>query len=246
MGNSAWTTPTYIYADDANYAYIAGGQYANVDSHYLKALGFGFSIPAGASIQGIKVNFKRVFVSGGASSTVYDTAIKLVKAGTIGSTNRSTGQGWNGTEQTDSFGSITDLWGDTWTPSDINNANFGVVLAAHLNGTTGSPATAYGKVNYVTITVYYYYNGQVFRANASTVAVKGYCGIAVESKTTGNSIRIAKPGGISDAQSGLETGKWYYIGNSAGLLQQTAGTVSARVGLAISPTELLVMHDVTA
>ncbi len=246
-GSSAWSNPGNITSDDNNYAEIGIGQHGNTTSQYLKATNFGFSIPSDAIIQGIKVEWRRFFVYSGPSSGASDIEIKLVKAdGTIAGTNKSAGAGWAGAEQVDAFGGISDSWGETLTAADINDVDFGTVLRAQIMGTTGSPATGYARVDHCQMTVYYYLNGYVKRASASSTAVKGFCGIALETKTTGQAIKISKPGGISDAHTGLERGKFYYVGNTAGSLQQSAGTTTARVGLALSKTEMLVMHDVPA
>jgi hypothetical protein len=61
---------------------------------------------------------------------IQDTNVKIVKSsGSIGTTNKAyTTTDW-GIEEYVSYGSSSDLWGETWTPSDINNANFGVVIS---------------------------------------------------------------------------------------------------------------------
>lgn len=64
---------------------------------------------------------------------IYDYRISLVKDGTITSTNLSNNDNWSN-DNTDayfSYGNATNLWGDTWTPEDINDADFGAVLQVY-------------------------------------------------------------------------------------------------------------------
>ena len=59
----------------------------------------------------------------------YEEAIKIVKSnGTIGSSNKSTGARLPLTEQYISYGGSSDLWGETWSYTDINDSDFGVVF----------------------------------------------------------------------------------------------------------------------
>ena len=61
---------------------------------------------------------------------IYEYAIKIVKSnGTIGTTNKSTGAWLSDTEGYHTYGSLSNLWGESWTPADINSANFGMVFA---------------------------------------------------------------------------------------------------------------------
>ena len=117
-------------------------------SHYLKATGYGFAVPVGATVEGIVVSVRHL---ASASTFVFDAAVKLVKAGAIGSTDKAdTTNQWANTPATITYGSSTDLWGDTWTPSDVNDATFGVAFAAQ---TIGGSRTA--NVDHITVTVYY-------------------------------------------------------------------------------------------
>ena len=64
---------------------------------------------------------------------VIDVEVKIVKAdGSIGTTNKADTNVWIVTDaQTyQPYGDNTDLWGETWTAANINDADFGVVLSA--------------------------------------------------------------------------------------------------------------------
>jgi len=69
-------------------------------------------------------------VVGTAAKKIY--AIQIVKSdGNIGSTNKSDDVTITDVEQYISYGAADDLWDESWSPSDINNSNFGVVYACY-------------------------------------------------------------------------------------------------------------------
>lgn len=117
-GNTSWTNPGNITADDSSYATVA-------DSF------------------------------GGA--TVVDSVVSIVKAdGTIGTTNKASATAWDTTDTIATYGSSTDLWGETWSPANINDADFGAVLSATVGGAVTSnylKGTNYGFAIPVTATI---------------------------------------------------------------------------------------------
>lgn len=151
-GNVAWTNPGNATTNNASYAsailLTTGSQ---TPSHYLKATNFGFAIPAAAVISGILVEWeKRVSL---ASATNIDNAVRIVKGGTIGATDKSNAADWStSTNIYRSYGGAADLWGETWTPADINSPNFGAALSAKNTSTTSRTFF----VDACRITVYYY------------------------------------------------------------------------------------------
>lgn len=150
VGTVAWTNPGNILASDNSNATASAN--TGVTTNYLKATNFGFSIPTGATIDGIVVEFERKSNNTG---TGRDGEVKLVKGGTIGGDNKATATNWAFiTDRYDSYGANNDLWGLTWTADDINSSGFGAVLAASpLNGAQGLAASL--TVDHIRITVYY-------------------------------------------------------------------------------------------
>lgn len=73
-------------------------------------------------------------------------------------------------------------------------------------------------------------------ANESTF---NFIGVFADSGTAGGTVRIVPPGG-SFTTTGLTAGSYYFITDTAGTLGTTPGTRFARVGLALSTTQLLV------
>jgi hypothetical protein len=100
----------------------------------LDLTNFGFTIPDAATINGITVEVK---FAGSAAST--GATAQLLKAGApVGTSKSFTRPGGATSCATSTFvtlGSGVDLWDTTWTPADINAANFGVRLTKSGGGT---------------------------------------------------------------------------------------------------------------
>jgi hypothetical protein len=143
-GTIAWTNPTYIEASDSNYATITFDSVSY--SHYLHASNFGFSLPTNAIIQGILVE-----IEAKASSYWILDFVRIVKGGTISSTNKAYGTYGPTERYRSNINPSSELWGETWTPSDINASNFGVAIATYSSNTSSYNIS----VNHVRITVYY-------------------------------------------------------------------------------------------
>lgn len=62
-------------------------------------------------------------------NTPHDTAVLIVKGGAIGATDQTTDTSTTTSDAEYTFGGTTDLWGETWTPTDINGATFGFVIS---------------------------------------------------------------------------------------------------------------------
>ncbi|MBI5889668.1 MAG: DUF11 domain-containing protein [Nitrosomonadales bacterium] len=148
IGSRIWTT---LDADVSDNTYATTTLGDNQQSHYLECTGYGFAIPAGATINGITVNVERSAT--GANSPIRDLAMRIVRAGAIGATDRSTATTWPITDTVEAHGGAADLWGLGWTAADINSANFGAALAAYKNGTNGGTFTV--NVDHMPITVNY-------------------------------------------------------------------------------------------
>ncbi len=147
LGGSAgaWTAPGNIVSDNASYASITlnNSQY----SDYLTGRNYSFSIPAGATINGIVVEIDRY---GSTNNRISDRDVYLTKNGTTSvGTDKAAGN-WPGSSGVQTYGGAADLWGTTWTPAEINNANFGVMLSAQ-----SSQAGITANVDYIRVTVYY-------------------------------------------------------------------------------------------
>lgn len=145
---NVWSNPTRVFALDGLFATSLSG--GGLISAGLQATGYGFAIPGGATILGIVAT---VYAKNNASfptSFVGDYVVKLVKAGVPVGANRSSTGNYNNFVSPVVHGGPTDLWGTTWTPADINNANFGLIQS-----TDSSGAGFTGSIDYISIQVYY-------------------------------------------------------------------------------------------
>jgi hypothetical protein len=109
---------------------------------------FKLEVPADAEILGITVTIRR---AGGSSMESVDGAVRLIKGGVVGASDRSLPAPWAGPAYVNvDYGGPTDLWGETWTPADVNAAGFGVALSALYTETAGN-GRAYVDIVYATV-----------------------------------------------------------------------------------------------
>ena len=123
VGNKDWHNPGNITADDGS---VANGD--DVDSgqttHWLEADDFGFSIPAGAAIDGVRV---RVQKDAKWDDNTTDHTVQLLVAGTASGDNKAdTVTLWTTTPTNYNYGDSSNLWGLSLDPDDVNHADFGV------------------------------------------------------------------------------------------------------------------------
>ena len=153
IGTQPWIGPGNITVPGSPYATVVlynGHTYSN----YLQGIQYGFAIPADASITGIEVSINRM--SDSPNPNVMDNVVRLVKAGVIVGDNKANSvDAWPITLTIATYGGITDTWGTTWTPLDINSPDFGVVLAAVRDNNGNNSRSA--VVDTMQITVYYGY-----------------------------------------------------------------------------------------
>ena len=113
-------------------------------THFLKATGFGFTIPVGATISGISVSVQKVAATSELAPIV-DAGVRLVKnvggVATVQATDRSDpSTPWFNTPQIAVYGGETDLWGAVWAAADVNDPKFGFAIAASGSGASGVPS----------------------------------------------------------------------------------------------------------
>ena len=155
VGNFAFSIPGNAVTSDNNRSSAnALLILLNGNTHYLKVTGFGFSIPALATITGIRVEVEKSAWDISILATVKDNDVKLVKGGSPIGDNKAHGSStWTDTDAYDSYGDTTDAWGTTWTPTEINASDFGVVFSAKINGLVSLIPTA--RVDHIRVTVFY-------------------------------------------------------------------------------------------
>ena len=127
FGADAWAYPANAQGNPAtnvagaSYSYIIAKS-APAYSQYLYATNFGFAIPSGNTINGISVA-----VTYQNSGTDYTT--KLLKAGSLVGSNLATAATSPTSATVVTWGGSSNLWGTTWSYSDINSSTFGVAIS---------------------------------------------------------------------------------------------------------------------
>lgn len=154
VGTATWSSPSNITLDNGSSFAFIGSFSFGVTSHYLEGSSFNFSIPTGATIDGIMLSFKKANTS--QNGTVHDSTVSLVTSGgSVSGDNKATATAWPISLTNATYGSSSDLWGLSWSPSDINNSNFGAVVSA--TKTSGPTDTI--EATAMKITVYYTTSG---------------------------------------------------------------------------------------
>ncbi len=236
-GAVAWGNPTRATAQDGSYA--ATANFKSTSTQYLQCTGYNFAIPAGATIDGITVTVWRLASNNACCS---DAAMRLVKAGTIQATDRSTATVYPNANTAEAHGGAADLWGGAWTVADINNANFGAAFAA--KNTTATNRTV--SVDYIQITVNYTPLAVVSSINLASTN-PAYAGDAVtwtvvfNTAVTGvdaTDFALVSGGGVAGASITSVTGigtTWTVTANS--------GTSAGTLGLNLVDNDSIINAD---
>jgi hypothetical protein len=131
---------------------------ANSESQELKLTGFGFALPEGAVVVGIKAVFNSV---SGTRLSYASEVVQMYKAAALAGTAKTA---WWPDVSGGALvvGGSSDLWGTTWTPAQINAAGFGIGLK--IVNHSGEPVTA--AVIVVEVTVYYAFSASAVTQDA--------------------------------------------------------------------------------
>lgn len=148
-GSSAsWTNLTNASSSDDIYVDIPLNSLSTNGAYTdnFEATNFGFSIPSGATINGIEVEIERSDIN-----NAKDNYIGIIKGGTVGSEDKSLNPAWS-SEEYIVYGSSTDLWSETWTPADLNSSDFGISISVKKQGGGANPQPI---IDHIRITVHY-------------------------------------------------------------------------------------------
>lgn len=144
LGVVTWSNPNNATVAD-NLRASASNVEVGSPTQYLKCTDFGFNLPDGM-IEGIVV--ENLCAISASSTTVYDNAQRIVRSGTIGSSDRSSATAWPTNSQLAyiGHGSASDPWGECWCarPSNqdcpnpacgnVNSPTFGAAISAQVIG----------------------------------------------------------------------------------------------------------------
>ena len=154
VGSAAWDNPSRIVSSNTSYAIVYGA--GDRTSNYLKATNFGFSVPSGATIDGVKVEIEKRATMDYSTGYIRDVEVKLIKGGTISGDNKgNTSTNWSLTQSYVTHGGATDLWGLSLTDADVNASNFGVSIYVFINNDDPDMDEVYAYVDHIRVTVYY-------------------------------------------------------------------------------------------
>jgi hypothetical protein len=146
--NRTWTNAGNAAASDNVYASFGNLVGAGSYTDYLSITNFSFNIPVSATVTGILAEIERSDPNGRTS----DYRIRIIKGSVIGTTDRSSGAGYSLSDSYQTFGNAGDMWGETWTPAEINGADFGIAIAAQRSA---AGSTTNGGIDDVRLTVFY-------------------------------------------------------------------------------------------
>lgn len=141
--NTDWSNPGNVVSSNNTRATAALSNGSHSD--YLAATNYSFSIPGSDTIVGIEVS-----IEANRTGDVNISGVAVTKDGSslIGSTNPN--QALSGTDTAYTYGGASDLWGDTWTPAEINASTFGALVRCLGRPFAGGTA----QIDHITITVY--------------------------------------------------------------------------------------------
>ena len=130
----AWITPTNAQStNDNTYTSFADG---GLGSQALVLYNFGITGPSGSdTINGIQLD---LWIHDSSSSDGQDVYFYLTKTGnnstpsTVGSNKARSSTSYWPTSNTDvaGWGGSSDLWGTTWSASDVTGTGFGIIIVA--------------------------------------------------------------------------------------------------------------------
>ncbi|MDD2765910.1 MAG: hypothetical protein PHE83_18255 [Opitutaceae bacterium] len=134
--------PTNALSSDDTYStsVVSLGQSKN-----LEATGFGFAIPTGATIDGIKIEVEAKSTATGFGNDFTVWAINPASGLKGGAIIREA----TASDAYYTFGGPTEKFGGTWTAANINSADFGCSVRFYDSG------TGTHSVDHIRITVYY-------------------------------------------------------------------------------------------
>lgn len=145
---ASWSAVSNAFASDNSYTNASLSSNGDFTDHLIIS-DFGFNLSASDIVLGIEVEIERF------GDKVKDNQVRIVKSGTVGSTDKSATANWPNTDPNTYrlYGANNDLWGETWLATDINAANFGVAISARRVGGGGGLATP--QVDHVRITIHF-------------------------------------------------------------------------------------------
>lgn len=151
----AWTNANNIFTSNDQRATVSFAGLLGITlggMPWLAASGFGFNIPADATIQGITTTIE-CRQTGGliGNSSLPDVQLTKVAATPIGM-NKGTTVALTNSDVVRTYGGPADLWGLQFTPAEINSPGFGFAVRATATDVLGNRSV---EIDHMSITVTY-------------------------------------------------------------------------------------------
>lgn len=161
FGGSSWTTPTNAQARDTinTASTVPKAGY----SDWLRGTNFSFDsvVPAGSTIDGIKVRIRRFAYSG---AGIADGELYLWDGSTIiGADHAAVAVAWPNTLTDKEYGGLGDNWGATLTAALIRSSSFGVQIWV---GNMDELVNCGARIDCLEMTVYYTAGGVSHRKSS--------------------------------------------------------------------------------
>lgn len=150
-----FNNPLNILADDISFSQASSVfSLFSKQTEYLQAKDFGFTIPTGATICGIEVTVvKRATNLLPILAYVKDHRVRVIKNNAFTPDDKANPAEWSSSETYTSYGGVNELWGTTWSPTDINNNTFGFSISAEIVTTVSLFPSA--RIDHISMTVHY-------------------------------------------------------------------------------------------
>lgn len=222
----AWANPGNIVSDNATEAAITAASYDSPDiSQLLVASNFTFTIPGGATIDGIIVEIdRRSIVASSGKDFRVQLATGTTFASLVGNNKAVPATIWPTATGVATYGGAADKWGATLTEAQVNAAGFAVMLSCQAN-----IANADVGVDYIRVTVHYtaasFQEGAAaVSATASATAVGGLLLTGAAAVTAAASVTAASGLLLTGAASVTAAAT---ITGAAGLVLEASASVTA-------------------
>lgn len=235
-----WSGAANAYASDNSYASFANaGKFDNGNnSDILKLQGFGFAVPAGATIDGIIVEIERY-----ADNTATDNVIQLLDAaGNQIGDNKAAGGNWDTSDPNsyNTYGGAADTWTSGLGVADVNDPDFGVAIQV-----TAGADNMEAFIDHARITIHYTPGGGACGAGGgelATVTSSSFdvcpASTAIFSSTITENASNDIPAGSSGNMliTISSSSNFQFTGNSLSLSWNTSGDLDVSDNLISSPS----------
>lgn len=156
-GVPSWTIAGDCNSNNNTYVQVNTDQAQSKISHFLLATNCGFSIPGGSTITGIQVKVSGFGTIPAGGSNKY-FSVQLIKAGSRAGTASAAGINMpvNDDNTYATFGNSSDLWGTTFSASDINASNFGIAIQCSSGTIINTSGNYRWFLDHITVEVWYF------------------------------------------------------------------------------------------